>query len=298
MTFGARWSTVVLLAAHLAAALLVAAAAAPGTAQAQAPAPASSTQLDPRCVRDNLAVRHDPPLREELLLAVTTDRPVYAVGEAVTLTLFVTSLSDRAVTIEIAGPFADYSVRAASTGAEVWRYGIGRLFFGVSLLCTIQPGEAAVFSHRWDQRTPQAGPDCGMQVPAGEYSVTATFAALQPRPLAAGPAAFTIDPTLRHEGDEPSECLLEAARRTTYAFPSGCSTLIWPFADGTPIVTILAATRPASAIVGVWRFDAARGRYEGWSPLSPAAGELTSLNRLDAVLICLREPGIVDLPRA
>jgi hypothetical protein len=78
-------------------------------------------------------------------------------------------------------------------------------------------------------------------------------------------------------------------------FP-GCTnvSLTWP--DRTPATVIATAIDPAEAFVALWRLDAARGRFLGWSPTPGAPVDFTTVNRLDAVFICMTERGVLVRP--
>lgn len=82
----------------------------------------------------------------------------------------------------------------------------------------------------------------------------------------------------------------------TVQLVAGCNnvTLTWP--DGTVTSEVAAAVSPLSALLGMWRFDSGRQTYEGFSPLAPGASDLTSVNRTDAVFICLSTPGTLSRP--
>lgn len=82
----------------------------------------------------------------------------------------------------------------------------------------------------------------------------------------------------------------------TVALTGGCANVALTWTDGTPLATVAAAISPQPALIAIWRFDAAAGHFRGWSPLPDAPNDLTSVNRLDAVFLCLREPGALSRP--
>jgi hypothetical protein len=77
---------------------------------------------------------------------------------------------------------------------------------------------------------------------------------------------------------------------------AGCSnvTLTWP--DGTPTGAVARAVTPPAALVALWRYDAAQRRFLAFSPRSAQASDLTTVNRLDAVFICMEAPGTLIRP--
>jgi hypothetical protein len=80
------------------------------------------------------------------------------------------------------------------------------------------------------------------------------------------------------------------------ALVAGCNNLVLTWPNGTPTSQVAAAVSPADAVIAVWRFDAAQGRFFGFSPQAPQASDLATVNRLDAVFLCLREPGTLSRP--
>jgi len=80
------------------------------------------------------------------------------------------------------------------------------------------------------------------------------------------------------------------------ALAAGCNTVVLTWPNGTPIGQVVGAVRPAEALIAVWRFDATQGRFFGFSPQAAQASDLTMVNRLDAVFLCLRGPGMLARP--
>jgi hypothetical protein len=86
------------------------------------------------------------------------------------------------------------------------------------------------------------------------------------------------------------------AETETVALVAGCNNLVLTWPNGTPTSQVAAAVSPAEALIAVWQFDAAQGRFFGFAPQAPQASDLTMVNRLDAVFLCLREPGTLARP--
>lgn len=80
------------------------------------------------------------------------------------------------------------------------------------------------------------------------------------------------------------------------ALIAGCNnvTLTWP--NGTPVATVAAAVSPATAVLAIWRYDAAAGRFRGWSPIANAPTDFATVNRLEPVFLCMREAGSLRRP--
>jgi PKD repeat protein len=68
----------------------------------------------------------------------------------------------------------------------------------------------------------------------------------------------------------------------------------WP--SGTPIATVAAAISPGNALTAIWRFDNVGQRFVGFSPIPGAPNDLTTVNRADAVFICMTSPGTLTRP--
>jgi hypothetical protein len=72
----------------------------------------------------------------------------------------------------------------------------------------------------------------------------------------------------------------------TVTLAAGCTQITSAFPDGTGIDTIVAAITPASAVGAIWRFDPAKGAYQGFSPAVGWANDLGSVKRGDVLRIC------------
>ncbi len=80
---------------------------------------------------------------------------------------------------------------------------------------------------------------------------------------------------------------------------AGCNnqTITWPV--GTPMATVAASITPPGALDAIWRFDAALGRFRGFNPSAPAFVNdyVMQETSLEAVWICMRQPGTLNRPR-
>jgi plastocyanin len=79
---------------------------------------------------------------------------------------------------------------------------------------------------------------------------------------------------------------------------AGCNnvSLTWP--DGTPAATVAAAVTPPNALQAIWRFDNSTQTFRAFSPQFPQASDLTTVNRFDAVFICMNAAGTLMRPGA
>jgi hypothetical protein len=83
----------------------------------------------------------------------------------------------------------------------------------------------------------------------------------------------------------------------TVELPAGCFPVGSTWDDDTDIATVAGAVEPTGALQAIWVFDAATGTWLGFSPDAPAGvGDLTSVDRLEPLFICMSEPGTVGRP--
>jgi hypothetical protein len=87
-----------------------------------------------------------------------------------------------------------------------------------------------------------------------------------------------------------------ASQTETIDLFQGCNnvSLTWP--DGTPTTEVAASITPADALVAIWRFDNPAQTFQGFAPRFPEASDLTTVNRLDAVFVCMSAPGTLTRP--
>jgi PKD repeat protein len=78
----------------------------------------------------------------------------------------------------------------------------------------------------------------------------------------------------------------------------GCNnvTVTWP--NGTPIRTIADAIVPTPPAVTIWRYDASTRRFQGYNPAAATASDLSAVNRLDSVFICVMNAATFSRPPA
>lgn len=84
----------------------------------------------------------------------------------------------------------------------------------------------------------------------------------------------------------------------TVALAAGCNPLAATWPNGTNVATVAAAVSPADGLVAVWKFDAGAGRWLGYSPSAPPeVSDLKTVERLDAIFVCMTASGSVTRPK-
>jgi hypothetical protein len=66
-----------------------------------------------------------------------------------------------------------------------------------------------------------------------------------------------------------------------------CNPVASTYPDDTPIATIAGAVSPYNNLISIWWLDAANGRWLGYSPQFVAQSDLTAVDRLEAIFICV-----------
>ncbi len=76
----------------------------------------------------------------------------------------------------------------------------------------------------------------------------------------------------------------------------GCNnvSLTWP--TGTATSAVAAAISPASNLVAIWRLNNVSQTFSGFSAQFPANSDLTTVNVIDAVFVCMTGPGTMARP--
>jgi len=81
------------------------------------------------------------------------------------------------------------------------------------------------------------------------------------------------------------------------ALVEGCNPIAATWADGTAIDTVAGAVAPAEALDAIWKFDPATSTWKGFSPSAPpAVSDLASVDRLDAIFICVNAAATIGRP--
>lgn len=83
----------------------------------------------------------------------------------------------------------------------------------------------------------------------------------------------------------------------TVSLVPGCNNVSSTFPDNTPTGTLINGISPQSALISVWRLaDPAAGRYRGYFPGATQASDLPTINRLDAIFICVTAAATLSEP--
>jgi len=245
------------------------------------------------------------PERGQLVVTVALDQLAYSLGMPVPMTLTIANPSDEPVTI-VTNRLPHFDIEAVATLTRVW----GSVPPGSSVpaptTCRFAPGVAMTMSFAWDQRTGHRYLR-GEQVPTGVYRVRGGYF-LGPW---SRPAFFIV-------GDATVTPLAAACNAVTVTFPIAArvisvgelTTTAPPYATPPPTPTsppvlltsseapeaLAALVTPHSALEAIWKYDTRAQRFLGWSPLPGAPNDLTSVNRLDPVVVCARAAATLAQP--
>jgi hypothetical protein len=75
-----------------------------------------------------------------------------------------------------------------------------------------------------------------------------------------------------------------------------CNPVASTYPDGTPITTIANAVSPSGILLSIWWFNPGAGAWLGYSPQFPQASDLTAVDRLEAIFICVSSAGSWSRP--
>jgi hypothetical protein len=90
--------------------------------------------------------------------------------------------------------------------------------------------------------------------------------------------------------------VVSAQQTETVELFRGCNnvSLTWP--NGTPTTMVSAAITPASNLISIWRFNNLQQTFQGFAPQFVQQSDLQTVNRIDAVFICMSGPGTLARP--
>jgi len=77
---------------------------------------------------------------------------------------------------------------------------------------------------------------------------------------------------------------------------TGCNTIGLTYPDGTSPSQVADAVTPSGALESIWRLDSATGSFQAYVAAAPQASDLTSLQFLDAVFVCMGGPASLEMP--
>jgi len=75
-----------------------------------------------------------------------------------------------------------------------------------------------------------------------------------------------------------------------------CNPVASTYPDGTAITTIANAVSPSGILISIWWFNPGAGAWLGYSPQFPQASDLTAVDRLEAIFICVSSAGSWSRP--
>jgi len=79
---------------------------------------------------------------------------------------------------------------------------------------------------------------------------------------------------------------------------NSCNPVASTYPDGTAIDTIASAVSPPTILISIWLFDPDTSTWLAYSPQFPQASNLTTVNQLDAIFICVSSAGAWDRPQS
>lgn len=164
--------------------------------------------------------------------------------------------SANGVTVNTGGPYT------GSSGAPV-------SFNGTA---TTSNAGATIVSYVWSFGDGQSGSG---QTTTHTYNSSGTFTVVLTATDSTGVAVSASTQATLQTG----------SRKITLA--AGCANVSSTFPDSTSTGTIVQGVSPSSAVLSVWEFDAAAGRFHGYLPGATQASDLPTINRLDAFFICV-----------
>ena len=133
---------------------------------------------------------------------------------------------------------------------------------------------------------------CGPGIVDFDPFINAPMPLETPTPVATatdtpGPPTETPTVTATPEGGLPGDV-------ETLGLIAGCNPMAWTGVDATPIGTIAGAVAPPDILVALWASQA--GMWTGFSPEFPGVSDLTEMDRLDVVFVCVSAPGTFSRP--
>lgn len=87
----------------------------------------------------------------------------------------------------------------------------------------------------------------------------------------------------------------QAGSETVRLF-TGCNLVALTWVTGTPASQVAAAVTPAGSLQVIWRFDNQAKRFTAFSPIPGAPSDFTTVNRNDAVYLCVGSDGQMQRP--
>jgi CSLREA domain-containing protein len=114
-------------------------------------------------------------------------------------------------------------------------------------------------------------------------------------PTATGTPA-TATPTRTSTPTGPTATPTTGAMESVTLVGGTCNPVASSYPENTPIATIAGAVSPSGILISIWWFNPATGAWLGYSPQAPQASDLTEVDRLEAIFICVSSAGAWSRP--
>jgi hypothetical protein len=75
-----------------------------------------------------------------------------------------------------------------------------------------------------------------------------------------------------------------------------CNPVASTYAENTPIATIAGAVSPSGILISIWWFNPSANDWQGYSPQFTSVSDLTEVDRLEAIFICVSTAGSWSRP--
>jgi len=151
-------------------------------------------------------------------------------------------------------------------------------------------GEDATNEVDWN---PVASSCAGPTTPTPTRTVTPTVT-LTPTP---GTPTSTVTPTRTSTPTGPTATPTTGPMESVTLVGGVCNPVASSYPNGTAIATIANAVSPSGILISIWKFEPSSGAWLGYSPQAPQASNLTQVNRLDAIFICVSSAGSWSRPK-
>jgi len=160
-------------------------------------------------------------------------------------------------------------------------------------------GAVAIVATATDTTTPDTSAfSLKQDLPAGTCAGAATATAVAATATAAVATATTAPTSTPAGSATPTRTATPVPGAATATPTTGpmesvtlagntCNPVASTYPDDTPIATIAGAVSPSANLISIWWLDAANGRWLGYSPQFVAESDLTAVDRLEAIFICV-----------
>ena len=191
---------------------------------------------------------------------------------------------------------------------DVYRANVDLLPEGDLFLCTAIAGGGGAWGCTFPNPGGGSATATERTAPAGNTSMFSFSVGIPVGPAATPTSAPTSTPTPGSPTATPTRTRTPTATGTPpTATPTatpvmesvtlvvGCNPLASTYPENTAVTTLGAAVSPAGALVSIWKFET--GVWRGYSPDYPALSDLSEVDRLDVVFICVDRAGSFARPK-